>query len=135
MNFDAPNRGSCTIQRSRSNTPLQALTLLNDPAFVEMALGFADRIISESPSTDEVSRLHYAAKLALSRMLTNQEIKILTDLLKRERALLRSEPGLAETRVKGPSQVVQLRSNDLEELASWMSVTNALLNLDETMSR
>ena len=135
VNFDAPNRGSCTIQRSRSNTPLQALTLLNDPAFVEMALGFADRILSESPSTDEVSRLHYAAKLALSRMLTNQEIKILTDLLKRERALLRSEPGLAETRVKGPSQVVQLRSNNLEELASWMSVTNALLNLDETMSR
>ena len=68
-------------------------------------------------------------------MLTNQEIKILTNLLKRERALLRSEPGLAETRVKGPSQVVQLRSNNLEELASWMSVTNALLNLDETMSR
>ena len=100
-----------------------------------MALGFADRIISESPSTDEVSRLQYAAKLALCRMLTNQEIKILKDLLKRERALLRSERGLAETRVKAPSQVLQLRSNDLEELASWMSVTNTLLNLDETMSR
>ena len=72
--------------------PTPSLTLLNDPAFVEMALGFADRIVGESPSTDEVSRLHYAAKLALSRMLTNQEIKILADLLKRGN-MLRSEPG------------------------------------------
>ena len=46
INFDAPDRGSCTVNRGRSNTPLQALTLLNDPAYAEMALALADRILS-----------------------------------------------------------------------------------------
>ena len=67
VNFDAPDRGSCTVNRGRSNTPLQALTLLNDPAYVEMALAFADRVLSESPSTDDRSRLQYAMKLAVAR--------------------------------------------------------------------
>ena len=135
VNFDAPSRGACTIQRSRSNTPLQALTLLNDPAYLEMALGFADRIISEAPSTDDAARLAFGFKLAVSRQPTEKELKILSELLKKERSKIKTQPKLAAQRTDVPAQVVPLRSEDRKELACWLCVANALLNLDETMSR
>ncbi len=135
INFDAPDRGSCTVERSRSNTPMQALTLLNDPAFVEMSLGFADRILSESPSSDDQARMIFAFQLAVSRFPTPLEIKTLKALLEAEKLRLRENNELIERRLKRPSQVVKTRSTNLEDLAAWMSIANALLNLDETICR
>ena len=135
VNFDAPSRGACTVQRSRSNTPLQALTLLNDPAYLEMALGFADRILCEAPSTDDATRLVFGFKLAVSRQPTKKELQILSRLLDKERSKIKLQPDLIDQRMAAPAKVVPLRSEDREELASWLSVANALLNLDETMSR
>jgi hypothetical protein len=67
MNFDASARMACVVRRSRSNTPLQALTLLNDPVYVEAAKAFARRIVVESPSKDLDSRLQHAFRIALAR--------------------------------------------------------------------
>ena len=135
VNFDAPNRGACTVERGRSNTPLQALTLLNDPAYVEMALAFADRIISESPSSDDGERIKYAFQIAIARTPSNDELSIVSSLLAEERNRLKDQPALIKERIQGPSSVIKLRSSESAELAAWMSVANALLNLDETMSR
>ncbi|MDB4810035.1 PSD1 and planctomycete cytochrome C domain-containing protein [bacterium] len=134
INFDAPDRGACTVERGRSNTPLQALTLLNDPAYVEMALAFSDRIISESPSSGDIDRIAFAMQLAVSRPPTEQEIKIIRNLLDKERKTLRQNPSLIQSRTKLPYKGMSLRTESTEELAAWMAVANALLNLDETMS-
>jgi hypothetical protein len=135
INFDAPNRSSCTVDRGRSNTPLQALTLLNDPAYAEMALALADRILSESPSGDDQSRIGYAIQLALARTGTTYEISLLEELLNSERGTLRDQPALVAERTKAPFKAMRLKSKDKSELAAWFAVANALLNLDETMSQ
>lgn len=135
VNFDAPNRGACTVERGRSNTPLQALTLLNDPAYIEMALAFADRIISESPSSDDGERIKFAFQIAIARSPSVNESSIVATLLEQERKRLKEKPELIEARIQVPSAVIELRSSERVELAAWMSVANALLNLDETMSR
>ncbi len=135
INFDAPDRGTCTVSRGRSNTPLQALTLLNDPAFVEMALALADRILSESPSTDDRERARYAMKLAVSRDADEHELQILLDLLASERRVLQDQTNLVKARTATTVPALKLRSNDVQELAAWFAVANAILNLDETMNQ
>lgn len=134
INFDAPDRGSCTVQRGRSNTPLQALTLLNDPAYVEMALALADRIVSESPSSSDVQRIEFAMELAVSRGPSEQETAILKRLLDQERQSIQSDPSLIDARTKRPFDAMPLRSQDKRDLAVWIAIANTLLNLDETMS-
>ena len=135
VNFDAPDRGTCTVSRGRSNTPLQALTLLNDPAFVEMGLALADRILSESPSTDDRERARYAMKLAVSREASDHELQILLDLLRSERHVLKDQEQLVKARTATAVPAFQLRSTDRQELAAWFAVANAILNLDETMNQ
>lgn len=135
INFDAPDRGTCTVSRGRSNTPLQALTLLNDPAYVEMALALADRIIRESPSTDDRDRVRYAIKLALSRNAKEQEVSILAGLLSSERVELMNQPQIVKARTTIAVPTLKLRSSDMQELAAWFAVANAILNLDETMNQ
>jgi hypothetical protein len=135
ITFDAPDRGSCTVSRGRTNTPLQALTLLNDPAYAEMALAFADRVLSESPSSDTEARIRYAVSLALAREATPLEIRVIGGLLNSERKTLAESPEMAAERTKVPFRNMSLRSVDRKELAAWFAVTNAILNLDETMSQ
>lgn len=135
INFDAPDRGTCTVSRGRSNTPLQALTLLNDPAYVEMALALADRVISESPSTDDRERVRYAVKLAVSRDAKEHEVGILVGLLSGERAELKNQPQMVKARTTITVPTLKLRSSDMQELAAWFAVANAILNLDETMNQ
>ncbi len=135
INFDAPDRGSCTVNRGRSNTPLQALTLLNDPAYAEMALGLADRILSDAPANDDASRLEYGMQLAVARRVSTYEISVLKDLLDREREMLKQNESMISGRTKVPFREMSLRFKDPAELAAWFAVANALLNLDETMSQ
>lgn len=132
INFDAPNRGACTVKRDRTNTPLQALNLLNDPAFAEMALAFADRILSQPLKTDR-QRIEYAMRIALSRPATSFETYQLEQLLDDERENLKAED--VEQRVSVPFPAMQLGSGKKRELAAWFSVANVILNLDETMSQ
>ena len=109
MVFDSADGFSSCTRRLRSNTPLQALTLLNDEAFHEFAQALAARILKEGPTKD-APRIDHAFRLCLSRTPTSAERARLMTLLKRERA-------------------------GGDESTAWTAVSRVLLNLDETISR
>ena len=133
------------MNRGRTNTPLQALTLLNDPAYAEMALALADRVLSkptesepakESDSAkDDDQRLAYMIELAVSRPASAFEISILKSLLNDERAAIKQDDSIVDERTKVPFDAMKLQSQDRNELAAWFAVANAVLNLDEIMSQ
>ncbi len=112
--FDSPDRIACTVERRVSNTPLQALVLLNDPVFVEAAEALGRRM-QQAGSTDE-DRLRWGFRLATSRWPRPQELAVLRRLLDRSRRAYR-----------------QRQAPRAESLA-WTDVAQALLNLDETIS-
>ena len=133
MAFDAPSRQECTVERARSNTPLQALTLLNDPSYVEAARVFAARIIKEGG--DSVGeRINWAYRWALSRQPTPTEATIMTTLYKKHRDEYRQDTASVGHLVKTgewpvPADIAQ------DELAAWTSVARVVLNLHETIMR
>ncbi len=135
INFDAPDRGSCSVRRSRTNTPLQALTLLNDPAYAEMSLAMADRVLYDTPNQNDRQRLTYAMRLAIAREPNDREISILQRLLQQERQRVDDDAILVQQRTSVPVDSMKLRSDNRSELAAWFAVTNAILNLDETINR
>lgn len=110
VNFDASSRMACVVKRSRSNTPLQALTLLNDPVYVQAAQAFAKRIVSESVSAPVDERLRHAMRLALAREPRAQEIEVLRQLYETQRAAK-------------------------DESSAWEAIATAILNLDETITK
>lgn len=122
--FDAPSREECTVQRPRSNTPLAALTLLNDPTFVEAARAFAVRIVSETETTKSSDRLVFAFREALSRAPDEQEVILLTELLDH-----------AESAAQKAKDVVTQPEVKQMELAVWTMVARTILNLDELITR
>ena len=133
VNFDAPDRSSCMVSRPRTNTPSQALTMLNDPAYVEMALALADRILvgCENPS----KRIDYAFHLAATRSAVPREVKILEDLIQDRHSHYREHPEKVSAILKNPKFFYEPKHDDRIELATWLHVANALLNLDETLTR
>jgi hypothetical protein len=135
VNFDAPDRGACLVKRPRTNTPLQALTLLNDPAYVEMALALADRILTESPQPETHARLAHAFQLVLARRPTDAESKYLAGFVERQLARFRAEPASAKNVVAGASRAYTPSHENRTELAAWFFISNILLNLDETITK
>jgi hypothetical protein len=135
ITFDAPGRGGCTVQRSRSNTPLQALTLLNDRAYSEMALAFADRILVEAEEKSDAARMTWAMKLAVARAPSQQEVTLLLELLNNERQRLITHPKQIEQRIKLKAPGAEFHTEDDAEIAAWFSIANTILNLDETMTQ
>ena len=131
--FDAPSREECTAQRPRSNTPLQALVLLNDPIYVEGARAFAERIVAEG-GKDVDSRLVFAFKRAVSREPRAAERRVLTALLDNHRAYFGSHSKEADEFLHVGERPVP-KGADAAELAAWTSVARAILNLHETITR
>jgi mono/diheme cytochrome c family protein len=131
--FDAPNREKCTARRALTNTPLQALALLNDPTYVEAARALAQRALLEGgPEPD--SRLAYAFRLATTRKPSGKETKVLRTLLDQRLISFRANPPSALQLVSvGESP----RSPKLDpvELAAWTTVTSVIFNLDETLNK
>ncbi|MCD6050121.1 MAG: Planctomycete cytochrome, partial [Verrucomicrobia bacterium] len=82
--FDASGRMACTVKRSRSNTPLQALTLLNDPVYVEAAFGLAQRVLKEVPQGDVAARIEKAFTICLARAPKSEEAKVLAELYSKQ---------------------------------------------------
>ncbi len=134
VNFDAPDRAACTVQRPRTNTPLQALTLLNDPAYAEMAAALAQRILTNPKETTLESQLQYGFRLCVSREATPKELTVLKRLYQSEKTKLKANPKLAQERLGNLLATLQNKNVDTEELATWFAIANVLLNLDETMS-
>ncbi len=131
--FDAPSREECTASRSRSNTPLQSLVLLNDPTFVEAARVFASRIMREG-GLDTDSQLNWAYRTAVSRKPETDianELRLVYDAhLKHYRSHLDDAKMLTAT---GTSPVAE--DLDVAELAAWTSVARVILNLHEFITR
>jgi hypothetical protein len=131
--FDAPGREECTADRARSNTPLQALVLLNDPSFVEAARSLAQRMLTEGGSDDH-ARLAWAMRDVLNRSIRDDESEILLGLLERSRESYAADPSAVDQLLAiGDSAVPE--GMNREELAAWISVSRAVLNLHETITR
>ncbi len=130
-NFDAPARDECAAQRSLSNTPQQALTLLNDPTFVEAARQFAARVIADGGTDD--ARLRHAFRIALARASKPAEVDSLQAFLATQRATYRAAPAEAEKLLR--QGISPPATGDLLELAAWTSVARVLLNSQEVITR
>ena len=132
MAFDAPTREECTVDRPRSNTPLQSLVLLNDPTYVEAARVFAERILRGAESTPD--RLKFAYRSALQRDPKENELEILSKLVDGH---LRHFDSDAETAKAIFANGESGTPEDLKasEVAAWSSVARTILNLHEVITR
>ena len=125
VTFDLPDTSRSCTHRERSNTPLQALNLLNDPVFIEAAQTLAARVHREARGGDE-PRVAHAFTLVLSRPPTSAESKRLLTYLQQQKALFENDPASAHelTREEGGA-----------DRAAWIALASVLLNLDETINR
>ena len=133
MAFDAPSRQECTAERATSNTPMQALTLLNDPSYVETARVFAARIVQEGGESVP-ARINWAYQQVLSRLPQPAELEIMTNLYEKHRAEYTADFDSASMLVEtGDAPIAEGVKPD--ELAAWTSVARVILNLHETITR
>ena len=128
--FDTPDAFAACTRRLRSNTPLQALTLLNDPAYFEINVGFARRIRKGGQGSD-AQKLRFAFRLCLAREPDAAETKILSGVLQRELTSFAKTPTEAEALLKG----YETSGLPKPELAAWTMVARVLMNADETITR
>ena len=133
MSFDSPSRELICARRLRSNTPLQALTTMNDPGFVEASEALARRIMKETKG-DAAKRVAYGFRLCEARPPRADEVKRLVALYEQELAQFKQDTKAAEK--MATSELGKPAENmNLEELAAWTVVANVLLNLDETITK
>ena len=131
--FDAPSREVCVVRRSRTNTPLQALVLLNETGFVEAARALGQRVLLEGGG-DDPSRARYLYLLTVGREPTADELAVVTAALDRERRRYSESPGHALALI-GVGESPRDTSLDPGEHAAWTLVSGLLLNLSETVTR
>jgi len=131
--FDAPDREKCTGRRAVTNTPLQALVLMNDPTYIEAARVLATRTMLEG-GKDVNARIVYAFKLATSRQPSAQESRVLRELYTKQLARYRRDAkAVSELLSVGESKLNE--KADRVETAAWTMVASAILNLDETITK
>jgi len=128
ITFDAPDTLTAAVERERSNTPLQALNLLNDPVFVESAQALAVRVIEEKD--DDAERLERIFRLTLGRAPNGAEKDRVSTYLNRQKEIFLSEKGAA---AKAAPFIPE--SADPVEVAAWTGVARGLMNLDEFLTR
>jgi hypothetical protein len=131
--FDAPDRESCTLRRARTNTPLQALVLMNDPTYVESSRKFAERILREGGDSNE-ARIAFAFRMATARTPSDREMNILTQLYNAEIEHFQSDEKAASDLLSVGESPRDSQWNTTE-LAAWTMVASAILNLDETLTK
>ncbi len=135
--FDAPNREICIMRRERTNTPLQALVMMNDPQFVRASRYLAKRVLTEKEDRDE--RIDYLAVLLRGHPFTEDERRVVVNSFDQFRNIYESDPVAANEMLKDevndafsispPDQVSP------SEFAAWAMVANQLLNLDESLNK
>lgn len=131
--FDAPNADVSCTRRARSNSPLQALTTLNDAAFMEAAQALALRIWRQG-GADDRARIRYGFRLCTGRLPDDYELNRLAALLEKQRGRFAGETAAA-VYVAAPDLESLPAGIDLHQLASWTIVARTMLNLDETITR
>lgn len=133
ITFDAPDRETCLVRRARTNTPLQALVMLNDPTYVDSARQLALQIVSADGLTPD-QRLVLACRLTLSRPPAPGEQKLLTELLVESRQRFTANSTAAD-------QLLEMKADsktgltNRSEWAAWTALCSVLLNLDEAITR
>jgi hypothetical protein len=125
MTFDAPDSTIACTRRTRSNTPLQALNLLNDPVFLEAAQGLAARVMQAKGD-----KLTFAFETALGRSPSTREKERIATYLDQQIGLLRKNPKQAADLMPAAPE-----GSDIIEAAAWVGVSRVLLNLDEFITR
>ena len=131
--LDAPDRETCVVRRSRTNTPLQALVLMNDPTYVEAARKFAERLLNEGGKTTE-ERLNLGFRMVTGRAIQDREAAVLTKALERQKGRFQNDE-------KGALKLLSVGESPRDpklpvvDLAAWTMLANSLLNLDEALTR
>jgi hypothetical protein len=131
--FDAPDREKCTARRTLTNTPLQALVLLNDPTYVEASRVLAEKTLSQA-GHDPQKRVDYAFRLVTDREPQPQERAVLLTLAREELAEYRRDKPSA-LKLIGVGEAKRNPKLDPAELAAWTTVTSTILNMDETITK
>jgi hypothetical protein len=129
--FDAPDFQTTCTRRVRSNTPLQALTVANDPAFLELAQGLAERVLREVPPEIE-KRIERAFLLALCRLPASDELNILRDYYRAQAADFATDPASASHLA---TEAMQAGPEPYTETAAFVCVTRVILNTDNFITR
>ena len=137
MTFDSPDSTECCAERSLSNTPLQALTLWNDPAFFECAQNFGRRLLVDSASFGNDAnglrrRSALALQLCLARQPSDGELQDIMDLYRDQYQLLEQDQQ-AVAAIVGKTKLPDQASP--AEMAAWIIVGRTLMNLDEFITR
>lgn len=130
--LDGPTREKCTMRRARTNTPLQALLLLNDETFVEAARVLGARTVKAAQTDD--ARLHHLWRTVLLRTARAEEFDLLKGLLSRQRTRFASD-SKAALRLLSVGAAKQDANGTPAELAAWTVVAQAVLNLDEVITK
>ncbi|MFN4258760.1 MAG: PSD1 and planctomycete cytochrome C domain-containing protein [Gemmataceae bacterium] len=131
--IDAPSRESCTARRERTNTPLQALLLMNETQFVEASRHLAQRVLKEGGTTTD-QRLAHLFRIATARRPDSRELSILHNVLSAHLAEYKQNPDAAQALIRQG----EIKPDDLfdaVELAAWTMVANLVLNLDEVVTK
>ena len=133
VTLDATSREACTVQRARTNTPLQALALMNDITFVEAARVFAQRVMADinGPAED---RLQHAFVMATARTPRPEELEVLKRRFQKSLEVFRSNPAAASELVR-VGEFPLHETLDIGELAAFTTVTSLILNLDEVVNK
>src|SRR5262249_45748198 len=131
--LDAPSRESCVARRERTNTPLQALVLLNEPQFVEAARALAGRVLREAgPQVED--RVTLLFRLAAARRPDGKEGGELAGAWKDLRAGYRADPARARKLIAVGESKPDPRLDPID-LAAWTMLANLVLNLDEVLNK
>ena len=131
--LDAPDRELCTVRRPRTNTPLQALVLMNDPTYVEASRKLAERVLTEGGKTSE-ERIAFAFRVCVGRKPVEREAGILAKVLEAQLARYAADPAAAK-KLLAVGESPRDEKFQPVELAAWAMLANALLNLDEVVTR
>ncbi len=131
--FDAPDRETCQVRRARTNTPLQALVLMNDVQFIEAARKFAERVMTDG-GQDVEQRIKFAFRSVLARVPNRSELDSLKALYEDYRAEFASDPEAAAKLLAAGESPLD-KTLDTGELGAWTMVAHLLLNLSETVTR
>jgi mono/diheme cytochrome c family protein len=131
--FDAPSRESCLVRRERTNTPLQALLLMNEPQFIEAARTLAERTMKQGGATLE-ARLVSMFRLTTARRPDAKELTVLTTSYQEHLATYRRDTAKAKQLISVGERKPDATLN-ASELAAWTMIANLLLNLDEVLSK
>ena len=135
--FDAPNREVCTLRRTRTNTPLQALVTLNDPVYIEAAQALARKIATQKGTSAD--KLKFAFKVCLSRLPSEKEsarlLRLQGEMLTSYKTDEKAALSMATEPIGAAPQGAAPQGADIADLAAWTTVANVLLNLDETLMK